>query len=67
MEVPYYEPHGNGEDLTGHLMLMPDGSFRFKEDYLQRTMRQRHKAQKGEPLDCGLVRMTLVRVEEGDL
>lgn len=67
MNLPYYEPTGNGEVITDTLFVGTDGRITFGHAYSGRQMRLRHKAEKDEMLSLGPCRVTIEQLGEGDL
>lgn len=67
MEVPYYEPTGNGDVITDTLFVGTDGRITFGHAYSGRQIRLRHKAEKDGVLCLGPCRVTIEQIGEGDL
>jgi hypothetical protein len=67
MEAPYFDATGNGAVMTGRLYVTPSGRLLFAEDYLVRTLRQRFGAQSDQMLDLDRCRVTIERIQDGDV
>lgn len=67
MDVPHYEPTGNGEEITDTVFVGTDGRITFGHAYSGRQIRLRHNAEKDAMLSLGPCRVTIEQIGEGDL
>ena len=67
MQIPHYEPIGNGDEIYDDVFVGPDGRITFGHAYSGRQVRLRHSAQKDEMLCLGPCRVRIEPYSEGDL